>query len=609
MAWFTFETLGERLGLKGRESKRESNKTQPGGRGRTRRSRRPALGDRLEARLLMTAIPGDDYVLSGYSWPNPSHITYSIAPDGVLWDHGTNDLNAVFNAKFGSSGVWQAQIARALATWESVANINIIPVADAPYELNALGNAQSDPRFGDIRFGGYPFLNNTTTLAQTYFPPPNGCTAAGDVEVNTALDLNINSTYDLYSVLLHETGHSLGLDHVKNPAEVMYSVYGGIRTGLMPGDIAGIQAIYGARSLDGYQQRGQGFAFSSAIDVSAGLVSVNHTGVSGVSLASIGSTEYFTFVAPSYASGDIQVTVAAGNISMLSPEVTLYDAAGNQLAQAANPTTWSDNVTATAHGVVPGQRYYVQVSGATSDVFSVGAYAMAVALPSSTPSAPSSPPTPPPPLAAITSIPHDRFEPNNSAATATRLGRVNQVTLSGMNLSSGADVDYFTFQIARAGSYQIAAPGVVIQVFNARRRFLTKGVNNLRLPSARAGTIYYVRISPPGSVTVPNYSLSINPPPIAAGRKVFRPRHLEITAAADSVPGAVGQRSAPLAPISLGSNPSSSAPSSGRSSLAVHPVPAYRSEFPVASIRERPGALRQTIAGGRPKRPGGLTLG
>ena len=41
---------------------------------------------------------------------------------------------------------------------------------------------------------------------------------------------------------------------------------------------------------------------------------------------------------------------------MLSPEVTLYDAAGNQLAQAANPSAWSDNVTATAHGVVPGQR-------------------------------------------------------------------------------------------------------------------------------------------------------------------------------------------------------------------------------------------------------------
>ena len=246
----------------GRRTRIERGPTTGRGRDRTRRSRRSVLGERLEARTLLTAVPGYDYVVTGYSWPNPSHITYSIAPDGVLWDHGTNDLNAVFNAKFGTSGIWQAQIARALATWESVANINIVPVTDGPYEQNVLGNAQSDPRFGDIRFGGYNFSNNTTTLAQTYFPPPNGSTAAGDVEVNTAMGFNINSTYDVYSVLLHETGHSLGLDHAKNPAEVMYSVYGGIRTGLVAGDIAGIQAIYGARSLDSYQRQGFGFGFT-----------------------------------------------------------------------------------------------------------------------------------------------------------------------------------------------------------------------------------------------------------------------------------------------------------------------------------------------------------
>ena len=32
---------------------------------------------------MMTAIPGYDYVVTGYRWSNPSRITYSIAPDGV----------------------------------------------------------------------------------------------------------------------------------------------------------------------------------------------------------------------------------------------------------------------------------------------------------------------------------------------------------------------------------------------------------------------------------------------------------------------------------------------------------------------------------------------
>ena len=99
----------------------------------------------------MSVVPGYDYVPYGTSWPNPSHITYSIASDGVFWDHGTNNLNATFNAKFGTNGIWERQIALALATWESVANINIVPVADGPYELNTLGMAQGDPRFGDIR--------------------------------------------------------------------------------------------------------------------------------------------------------------------------------------------------------------------------------------------------------------------------------------------------------------------------------------------------------------------------------------------------------------------------------------------------------------------------
>ena len=88
----------------------------------------------------MTAIAGYDYLLSGESWADPGHITYSIAPDGVFWDHGTNNLNATFNAKFGTDGTWQKQIARALATWQSVANINLAPVADSPYDFNVLGS-------------------------------------------------------------------------------------------------------------------------------------------------------------------------------------------------------------------------------------------------------------------------------------------------------------------------------------------------------------------------------------------------------------------------------------------------------------------------------------
>src|SRR5438309_2939238 len=125
--------------------------------------------ERLEARELPA---GSGYVLSGFRWSNPADISFSIVPDGVPWDGGTNGLNAFMNARFGD-GTWQRELARALQTWASVANINIAQVPDSGPAFDAFGQPQSDPRFGDIRVGGFNF-SDPRTLAQTFYPPPNG---------------------------------------------------------------------------------------------------------------------------------------------------------------------------------------------------------------------------------------------------------------------------------------------------------------------------------------------------------------------------------------------------------------------------------------------------
>ncbi len=144
----------------------------------------------LEERMLL-ATAGYDYVFSGTRWANPSHITYSVAPDGVLWDHGTNKLNALFNAKFGT-GVWQRQFALALATWQSVANINIAQVPDSALGFGTYGKYQGDSRFGDIRLGGAAFSNTSDpTIAIGYYPPPQGTSEAGDLEINTTKNFTI----------------------------------------------------------------------------------------------------------------------------------------------------------------------------------------------------------------------------------------------------------------------------------------------------------------------------------------------------------------------------------------------------------------------------------
>ena len=210
------------------------------------------------------------YLLTGDRWSNATPITYSIAADGVTWDRKANVLNAAMDARF-AADAWQDEIARALQTWASVANIDFVRVADSALAFDTVGKAQGDARFGDIRFGGYDF-GNASQLAHAYTPPPNGSTAAGDVAVNTAMAFNIGSEYDLFSVLLHETGHSLGLEHPDNPDAVMNANYGGVRAGLDAGDIAGIRAIYGARVDDVYGQQGRGSGLSDAVDVSAGRV-------------------------------------------------------------------------------------------------------------------------------------------------------------------------------------------------------------------------------------------------------------------------------------------------------------------------------------------------
>jgi hypothetical protein len=98
------------------------------------------------------------------------------------------------------------------------------------------GTSALDPPYGSI--GGDAHFNNDL----------NGSFPNQVTWVDDPLDLAGNGTYDFYTVVLHEMGHSLGLDHSSDPSSVMalYSAHGALRT-LTADDIAGIQAIYGPR--------------------------------------------------------------------------------------------------------------------------------------------------------------------------------------------------------------------------------------------------------------------------------------------------------------------------------------------------------------------------
>lgn len=481
---------------------------------RARRRWRARGPEGLEGRALLTTA-GTDYVLSGFHWANPAHITYSIAPDGVEWDHGVNDLTAALDARLGA-GAWERQVARALATWEAVANINISEAPDGAYDFNSPGRPQGDPRFGDIRVGGYSFADDSTTLAQTYYPPPDGATAAGDVALNTGMTYHTGSDYDLYSVLLHETGHALGLDHARAFESVMYAAYQGVRAGLTPGDVAGIQAVYGPRSPDALQRQGRGLGFGSAVDVSAGLDAAGQETLTRLSLATIGGTEYFTVVAPAGATGGLSVTASAGGISLLSPKVTLLDASHNPIDAASNPAAWGDDVTAYAAGVRPGRRYYVAVTGATGDVFSVGAYALKVAFTVSPAAA--SPPRPvtvtaPAPVASpvLPASPpaNTPAGSHTTMARATPLGPVTRAAVPGFSYDAAGDPEFFVFQTTHTGDYWVGATGSDVRVLDPAGRTLAAGPGLVALPVYGSPTTLFVEVTRQAGSPRANHSLAI----------------------------------------------------------------------------------------------------
>ena len=188
--------------------------------------------------------------------PDPNRITYSFMPDGTSIGGVPSNLQQTLNAHFATSD-WQAQFAKAAAAWEKMANINFSrDHRQRNCALGVSGNLQSDPRFGDIRIGGYAMSGSI--LAYAFLPPPaNGGTAAGDIFFNTSMSWQINgTTYDLMTVAMHEFGHALGMNHSTISTAVMWPSYTGAKQVLTTDDTSGIRTIYNARQNDFFDANG-----------------------------------------------------------------------------------------------------------------------------------------------------------------------------------------------------------------------------------------------------------------------------------------------------------------------------------------------------------------
>ncbi|MCP5113040.1 MAG: matrixin family metalloprotease, partial [bacterium] len=140
------------------------------------------------------------------------------------------------------------EIRRALDEWARYVDVSFVAGGShsGPKNLNFLfaKGYHSDP---------YPFDGPGRVLAHTFYPaPPNGEPIAGDLHFDDEETWRNGAWVDLYSVVLHELGHALGLGHADDPGAVMYPYYRQV-SGLSEIDIEAIRTLYAA--VDGEPPR------------------------------------------------------------------------------------------------------------------------------------------------------------------------------------------------------------------------------------------------------------------------------------------------------------------------------------------------------------------
>jgi len=346
------------------------------------RGMRPGL-EGLESRILLYSSLGDQ-------WTYSSRITYSLMPDGTNVGGVPSELFQTLNAN-NPTASWKQEIQAAASLWENVANVNLAMVSDGGEAVGAPGDQQDDPRFGDIRIGAIPLAAGT--LAVTFLPPPaNGGTDAGDILLNSNVNWQINSSYDVMTVVAHEFGHALGLGDVSSPSlssDVMYGTYTGIKQNLASDDIAGIQSIYGTPQFDQFNTGGQrNITYMTASNINS-FVKNAQIAISGLDITTVGDSEWFYVNVPATTTGTMSVTVQSSNLSSLSPKLQVYSSSLGLVGQNSAIDSMGATISVSTT-VQAGQGFYVKVLAAGGPG-AVGAYGLLVNF-GSQPQSPIAPP-------------------------------------------------------------------------------------------------------------------------------------------------------------------------------------------------------------------------
>lgn len=455
----------------------------------------------------------------GLPWPDGQHLTLSFAPDGTQVGDRSSELFRLLDGSFGGSD-WQQEILRAAQTWAVQGNLNIGLIGDGGQPLGTRGARQGDTRFGDLRLTAVPMSDEVIAIGSPYDVAAG--TWSGDVRLNSTYTFGAgtaNGQVDLFSVALHELGHALGLDHSDDPASVMNEVIG-VHTEPVPADLAKLQALYGTREADEFDARQPNETVADATRISLGQDAIS---VFEADLTTTADKDLYEF-RPGIHTDTLTVRVQTAGLSLLAPRLTVYDNARNVVGTASGSA--GDNVEVTLTDVRGNSTYFIQVEGATDDVFAVGGYRLTIErpeLPGGSGGAVA---------ALLRNVDHHT---NDTLATATHLLQKVYMTdarcdyMYAGSLSDGQDQDYYRFKAPQPneGAGQVMTVTVWgtqgtldlrLDVYDTLLRPIAAevlvndgGTFTIQVPNAVANAQYLVGVrGAPGSSSWGNYSLAID---------------------------------------------------------------------------------------------------
>ncbi len=342
---------------------------------------RPGRPRRFEALEPRYALDGAAGTLVGVD----PHFTLSFAPDGTPLAGQVSGLAADFNA-IASPAAWREAILRGFQTWAVLTNADIGVVADGGQPFGFPGASQGDARFGDIRIGGVVASSEVGGVSVPVNNLLSG-TWLADVLFNTNFDYQ--TVDQILAIAMHEAGNVFGLKDSADPNSPLFTQTTPTVKQPTATDIANLQALHGARAADGneaHTQNGNSFTNNETRTAATLLLRNELPEASSGSAPSIvygdittnADLDYFKIDTPGSYTGSMTVTLRSLGISLLMPEVTLLNSAGQEIAMATASTIGGSELVLTLPAIAQNADYYVRVEGVDPGVFGIGGYSLVV---------------------------------------------------------------------------------------------------------------------------------------------------------------------------------------------------------------------------------------